>query len=231
MSGIIIIPIFIFYVLVSGLILTLILKALNIKINKIILIIIVVLLPFWDLFVQKGIKTYYQLFLLDPIVYEYPEFDKNGKIESMIERINFMPDDSQFNNKLYNYYSNYISDYIIYYAVNNYSKEINKIVKLDLVNKTYNYNEKLIARYDIVKSKPENSFFGFYMKQKNKFIDRKMNKVLATTTNIIFKSKYSYFREHILLLITGASQTPLFYVKNIFTNKKYLKQALKLKGF
>jgi hypothetical protein len=38
--------------------------------------------PFYDLFIQKGIKTYYQIFH-PPRVYAYPERDAEGKLESL----------------------------------------------------------------------------------------------------------------------------------------------------
>ncbi len=49
--------------------------------------VVVLLAPFWDLFIQKGIKTYYQVFDVDTAIYAYPEKDKDGKIESLgVER-------------------------------------------------------------------------------------------------------------------------------------------------
>lgn len=45
--------------------------------------VIVLLAPFWDLFIQKGIKTYYQVFDVGTAIYAYPEKDKDGKIESL----------------------------------------------------------------------------------------------------------------------------------------------------
>ena len=39
--------------------------------------------PFWDLIVQKAIKTVYQFSgPLEPKIYEMPEMDENGMIES-----------------------------------------------------------------------------------------------------------------------------------------------------
>ncbi|MBU0633267.1 hypothetical protein KKA17_11575, partial [bacterium] len=43
----------------------------------------VLILPFYDLLIQKAIKTYYETFKRNDTVYSYPEKDKNGKIESL----------------------------------------------------------------------------------------------------------------------------------------------------
>jgi uncharacterized membrane protein YraQ (UPF0718 family) len=44
---------------------------------------IIALAPFWDLIIQKGVKTYYETFKMEDKIYAYPEFDKDGKIESL----------------------------------------------------------------------------------------------------------------------------------------------------
>ena len=44
---------------------------------------IVIILPFYDLIIQKGIKTYYENFVTLEEIYSYPERDENGKIESL----------------------------------------------------------------------------------------------------------------------------------------------------
>lgn len=44
---------------------------------------VVLLLPFWDLLLQKGIKTYYETFMMDSQIYAYPEKGHDGKIESL----------------------------------------------------------------------------------------------------------------------------------------------------
>ena len=39
--------------------------------------------PQWDLLIQKAIKTYYENFKMIEEIYAYPEFDENGRIESL----------------------------------------------------------------------------------------------------------------------------------------------------
>lgn len=54
------------------------------KFSNILLLILVILLPFWDLIVQKVIKTYHQVFnLTEIIIFDYPQRDENEKIESI----------------------------------------------------------------------------------------------------------------------------------------------------
>lgn len=46
---------------------------------------IVWMLPYYDLFVQKAVKTYYETFRMGNTIYAYPQKDENGKIESLSE--------------------------------------------------------------------------------------------------------------------------------------------------
>lgn len=43
----------------------------------------VLLAPFWDLIIQKGIKTYYENYKMSYTINAYPEKDKDGRIESL----------------------------------------------------------------------------------------------------------------------------------------------------
>lgn len=44
---------------------------------------ITLLAPFWDLLIQKGIKTYYEVFKMDYTIHAYPEKDELGRVESL----------------------------------------------------------------------------------------------------------------------------------------------------
>ena len=76
-----------FCIFVSKIITVLLKENLAVKINKNALYLFVftffLLLPFWDLVLQKGIITYYQVFMSNPTIYEYPEKNKSGKVESL----------------------------------------------------------------------------------------------------------------------------------------------------
>jgi hypothetical protein len=62
---------------------------------------IVIILPFYDLIIQKGIKTYYENFVTLEKIYSYPEKDENGKIESLgrYEYTGNQPDSYLYNQK------------------------------------------------------------------------------------------------------------------------------------
>lgn len=50
---------------------------------SVIVFLTVLLAPFWDLIIQKGIKTYYETYKMDYVINAYPEKDENGRIESL----------------------------------------------------------------------------------------------------------------------------------------------------
>ena len=76
-----------FCIFVSKIITLLSTEDLAVKMDKNVLYLFVfmffLLVPFWNLVLQKGIKTYYQVFMSNPTIYAYPEKDKNGKVESL----------------------------------------------------------------------------------------------------------------------------------------------------
>lgn len=76
-----------FCLFVSKIVTVLLKEHLEVRMDKNVLYLFVFIfffsLPFWDLILQKGVKTYYQVFMSNPTVYEYPEKDKSGKIESL----------------------------------------------------------------------------------------------------------------------------------------------------
>ncbi|MCD8545095.1 MAG: hypothetical protein LRY52_09695, partial [Sulfurospirillum cavolei] len=58
-------------------------KMYKLKKVGVIVFLIVWMLPYYDLFIQKGIKTYYETFKMNNTIYAYPEKDENGMIESL----------------------------------------------------------------------------------------------------------------------------------------------------
>lgn len=83
MSGIIILPIILIYIFVAFLIYKIVLKSTDKKFFSRMVFIAVITFPFWDLILQKTIKTIYQFpGVLEPKIYAYPEKDENGMIES-----------------------------------------------------------------------------------------------------------------------------------------------------
>lgn len=83
--GLLVIIVNVVYILLSMLIGYLAYKFFKHKYKHIgkIVFIVVLLAPFWDLIIQKSVKTYYQAFKMEGEIYAYPEVDADGKIESL----------------------------------------------------------------------------------------------------------------------------------------------------
>ncbi|MDZ7818742.1 MAG: hypothetical protein U5K55_09035 [Aliarcobacter sp.] len=83
--GLLVIIVNVVYLLLSMLIGYLVYKFFKHKYKHIgkIVFIVVLLAPFWDLIIQKGVKTYYQAFKMEGEIYAYPEVDADGKIEDL----------------------------------------------------------------------------------------------------------------------------------------------------
>ncbi len=59
----------------------------KLKAFSFVVFLVVLLAPFWDLIIQKGIKTYYENYKMNYTINAYPEKDENGMIESLgVER-------------------------------------------------------------------------------------------------------------------------------------------------
>ena len=222
MSGLIIVPIFVFYLIVSYLGLNLIFKLLKLKVKQYIIIAIVILFPFWDLFIQKGIKTFYQIFLLYPTVYEMPERDNEGKIESLdlvsIVKYNerFPPDKDD-----YNRYKKNVKKFVEV-GINSYKeyKRTMKTIKIDLKNDTHKYINKSTARYSFqTPTDRKYIFFGIAYTTKNIIYDRLRNKIIIEGSSLKFTDKFSWFRRNYLFLVTGGSQRDIFYISGAGTHE------------
>jgi len=194
MSGLIIFPILIVYIVFAILMYKL-------TASKIVLIVILVF-PFWDLIVQKGIKTYYQVFESEPIIYAMPEFDKDGKIESLgLGDVTFEPISIFKNHENYGIYKK-VHNFIEFRVFGQDNTE--KLIKVNMKDKSYTDLNSSTARYQIVASKPSSSIFGLYKKRYYRLIDTQQNnKVLAESYAIRFSDKYNFFRRNILYWQTG----------------------------
>ncbi len=232
MSGLIILPILIMYILFA-------IFMYKITTSKIVLIVIL-LFPFWDLIVQKGIKTYYQIFESEPIIYAMPEFDKDGKIESLglgdvtIEPFEYFKSENNFDNfkkqEIYNKINKYI-EFMIYTRKGIYGKKEIKLIRLSFSGKKpikYDFINKQQARYQLVASNPIS--YGFHQKQDYRLIDTlKNNKVLAKAYVIRFVTKMKDFRRNILGWQSGVNGKELLYVGGLNNTYDMLKKVLLLK--
>ncbi len=204
------------YILISFGVSFLIYKFSKKKILSSIIFILLVTFPFWDLIAQKAIKTYYlDSGLLEPKIYSMPEIDENGMIESigfdkgllfyhamyyhlknkqnfekyLMEEINI-----KFQNRISNYYE-------FYYPFNNR----NVFCKIYVKKKTYEFSdEKIDARYQILKNQEIDLFFGLAKKRTYKIIDKKFgSKILANVYGYSFtrtKNISRYVRNNLLML-------------------------------
>ena len=55
----------------------------KLKAFSFVVFLVVLLAPFWDLIIQKGIKTYYENYNMSYTINAYPEKDEDGRIESL----------------------------------------------------------------------------------------------------------------------------------------------------
>ena len=231
MSGLIILPILIAYIVFA-------IFMSKITASKIVLIVILVF-PFWDLIIQKGIKTYYQIFESEPIIYAMPEFDKDGKIESLglvdiyytsfeyFKTAKDFEDFKKYKKGLYEKVSKYVE--LTAYMQGKDTKQI-RVYMGDDVSKRYEFIEKQKARYQVIASKPESYLFGFYKKRMYRLIDTKQNnKVLAESYAISFvDGKMRYFRRNVLWW-QGGTGGSMIYVSGTRTLNLMFEKALDMK--
>ena len=227
MSGLIIVPIFIFYVIVGFFLIKFILRIFKKKFSNILLLLIVILLPFWDLFVQKGVKTYYQVFgLLNPIVYEALKKNVNGKVVSFdFSEWEISVNEQTLENKIaYSNFKNGVNSFVeIYMSNDNDIKK--KLVRLDIKAKTFEYITKPISRYLVRESKNyKYTFFGMVKISKTLIIERNKNKIIMEAKSINFTDKFTWFRRNYLLLTTGGSQSDLFVIHGDSGNQELFKK-------
>jgi len=185
------------------------------KLRKILLLAFLILLPTWDVLVQKGIKTFHQTFLMEPIIYAYPERDENNKIESLgLVDVSYgifdYIGDEKINSKkiIYGMYGNIIQDVSIFIEISGgkriYKKkrrfeeylvriELDKISEIKSIKKI----EEQTARYQIKATPFEDKLLGFYKTRKFSLIDTKTDKLLAESKMIYYSNHkwYAWFRD------------------------------------
>jgi len=216
MSGLIIVPIFIFYVAVSFFVLWLISKKFFPKVKPLklggIVLAVVLVFPFWDLIVLKVIKEAYVLTHQNPIIHEQIKFDKNGKYESLaifdsVDDINRLKKDiPKYYTDMFNLVNNHIEFLVL-------DKDTNKtkILKVTQTNNgkyTFEFIDKTQAQYKLT-DKFYKSIFGIYAITKYKVTEVNSNKLVAQSFSIGLIEFFKYFREEILLFKTGTGGSML----------------------
>ena len=234
MSGLIILPILIVYILFA-------IFMYKLTASKIVLIVILVF-PVWDIIIQKGIKTYYQVFESEPIIYAMPEFDKDGKIESLglgdvtISPVQYFNPKNAFENfkkhnkEIYNKVDEYI-EFIVYIRKEIYEKKKIKAIRFNFSEKIpikYEFIDRQLSRYQLIVNKSVS--YGFHQKQYYSLIDTlKNDKVLAKSYVIRFVTKMKDFRRNILGWQSGVNGEELVYVGGLNTTYDMLQKVLLLK--
>lgn len=184
-----------------------------------IVFIVVLFAPFWDLIIQKGVKTYYQAFKMEGEIYAYPELDSHGKIESLditeLSRNSWTI--KYFFNHLDLRKSIFFKDFSIeQFKIDYFIKETDfderiknfleiKVFDDGAFKKEKSVDKKLRVRFDDIKpqfeyiengsarykieEKKENYFFDLYLINEYLLIDNKTNKVLAKDLLVSFYNK------------------------------------------
>jgi hypothetical protein len=212
--GLLVIIVNVVYILLSMLIGYLAYKFFKDKYRHIgkIVFIVVLLAPFWDLIIQKGVKTYYQAFKMEGEIYAYPEFDADGKIESLdITRKSGYKSIGWFVNSINKQEITYENFPLDLFYIDKFKKtgfddsniEKNLRIRFDDIKPQFEYIENGSARYKI-EEKKENHFFGLYSINEYLLIDNKTNKVLAKDLLVSFYNKdENKFRNKYLLWVSG----------------------------
>ena len=229
--GLLVIVVNVVYLLLSMLIGYLAYKFFKDKYKHIgkIVFIVVLLAPFWDLIIQKSVKTYYQAFKMEGEIYAYSEVDADGKIESL-DFTNI-----KGNSWPISYYLGHLglkykeiifkNNEISTFKINNFIKEtdFDEKIKNFLEIKVFDSNEeekKLRVRFDDVKpqfeyiengsarykidGESERFLFGLYTQGTYLLIDNKTNKILAKDISVSFSSENeNKFRNKYLLWVSG----------------------------
>lgn len=184
-----------------------------------IVFIVVLLAPFWDLIIQKSVKTYYQAFKMEGEIYAYPEVDAEGKIESLgVDKISsfstsgYLTDREGFANLRKRYK---VSKILEIYMINSFDKKNENgemVIKRDYKNdigyvrislNNENINYELISNQVQFKSRyqvlVEEYDYNLFKKYNIQIWDKKNELLLTEGFKLEFNSSKEKFRNKILL--------------------------------
>lgn len=238
--GLLVIVVNVVYILLSMLIGYLAYKFFKHKYKHIgkIVFIVVLLAPFWDLIIQKSVKTYYQAFKMEGEIYAYPEFDAEGKIESLditdgfygfplrtlIRHLNLTYGNNIFDNvQIENFKIDGFNNWL-HFDEDNIEKKIR--IKFDEIKPQFEYIENGNARYKIVQN-INGYLFDLYTVNEYLLIDNKTGNILAKDMSVDFKKgSKSKFRNKILLW--KSANDSAYFLESI-RKSEIMQQVLKLK--
>ncbi|MCK9338306.1 MAG: hypothetical protein M0P43_10780 [Arcobacteraceae bacterium] len=244
MSGLIIFPIFILYVVVGFLVLSFILKLFKKQIAKVWILLIVIVFPFWDIIAGYGILGVIKL-TAKPTIYEYPQRDEDGRIESVGESLTrgFVStetlSDSQRLNNFKKKFNNKISDFIEFNS-DVYDEDNNKrlIAKINFKQNDTPYEiiEQSQARYigEFITDVDNSTFLGFGIdKSEFEIHDTKQNKIIAIAPTIgVSTNLYmEWVRQKIFFLISSGGGSTMIQLDSIVTAYQLMAELFKdIKG-
>ena len=179
---------------------------------SIVLFLLIFLAPFYDLLIQKGIKTYYEVFdKTYAKIYAYPEKDAEGRVESLGMNKEFghslaiyLKKDRKSFKKSYMWIKYFTEKYFSGNIDENRTEDFGyAIVYLNKTPITYEKIESpknFKARYQVFAKINQH---WLYKEIKTTFWDKKTNKLLAETLEIVFpvkdqksKFRYKYLHQH-----------------------------------
>ena len=177
---------------------------------------LILLAPFYDLLIQKGIKTYYETFKMEEQIFAYPDKDSEGRVESLGMEEDYMTEDSGYLStkkdffhfkeayRVYDFIELYMKGSFIHKdgeVIENNKKDMGYIrvylnkskIRYDKIDSIENFKARYIVLTKINK-------YYFYTEKIVSFWDKKKNKLLAKGMEIDFpvKDEESKFRYYLL---------------------------------
>lgn len=223
------------YIFIAFLIYKLVLKDTNKKFLSSMVFIGILTFPFWDLIIQKGIKTIFEVSgVLEPKIYAYPEKDENGIIKSLnIEDIesnsigHFVGYLKLKHKEIFENIS--ISQFRVdaFYRSNSYLNKIRDFIEIKIFDSNsfstnqYRYLRVMLngnePQFEYIDKNNDKARYKFIWKDITNFylfslggqevIDKETEKILAQSYSITFNKIgiFESLRNDILLFKSGAS--------------------------
>jgi hypothetical protein len=249
--GLLVIVVNVVYLLLSMLIGYLAYKFFKDKYKHIgkIVFIVVLLAPFWDLIIQKSVKTYYQAFKMEGEIYAYPELDADGKIESLdltnsdsgrtishfinYEKIprnkrifeNIGIDEFKIDNFEKYDFDERIKNFLELKVFDSENKEKYIRIRFDEIKPQFEFIENGNARYKI-KKKSEKYLFDLYTVNEYLLIDNKTGNILAKDMSVDFK-KGSKSKLRNKILLWKSANDSAYFLESI-KESEVLRKVLKI---
>ena len=195
-------------------------------IMAVLLFLLIFFVPFYDLLIQKGIKTYYETFNKTYAkIYAYPEKDSKGRVESVAENrwfdtlsFDYINKNSKDFIRMYKWVKDFTENYFDGNIDENKTNDLGYarvyLNKNPISYETIKSPDEFKARYQVLTNVNEH---WFYKEMVTSFWDKKTNKLLAETLEIAFplknkrdKFRYKYLHQH------GANGAGGIRVKGIY---------------